>query len=544
MIQPGRILPQRANGMTLVEVLVALAISTVLMGAIASTILLAGHCLPDAASPLFRVLDASEALDRMAEDLQCARYITERTSRAITVITADRNGDGQCETIRYSWSGVSGQGLLRQVNGQAPATVCPNVQSLKLTFHTRDVTETVSGPGVERSEQTLLHNHEWDERSDYHVTSSKWIGQYFRPELPAGTLYWRMTRLQIRAEGEGPAATRVDIRRAGTDGIPTSESLGLETLWPGTLETWTQTHTIWVGDVEHVLPDEGLALVLWSWASAAEIEYERDAGTALLTSGDGGTSWTRHADRSLPLRIYGRITEPGPDKTITRRLVEAVDIQLQVGTDAGWSTRTAVGLLNAPETLSRVWESDFDADPTTADLDADGTGDWTVAGAGSFSAGALADGVWTATQVLATAPDDDFAELTTVELRFRGTASSAGPAWFRIHFDRDLSKVAPVLVSLQLESDGTQTLTLFGKPSGSERTALARVSGLDSGFQHVRLLLDPDDDTVNLRVNGSDRGTFGLPRYVPSSPLPVAAVWANSSGGAFDFVSVRLGDRP
>jgi hypothetical protein len=353
-----------------------------------------------------------------------------------------------------------------------------------------------------------------------------------------------MTRLQIRAEGEGAAPTRVDIRRARTDGTPTSDSLGLETLWPGSLETWTQTHTVWVDDVDNVLPDEGLAVVLRSWASAAEIEYERDAGTALLTTGDGGKSWMRHEDRSLPLRIYGRITQPGPDKTVTRRLVEAIDIQLQVGSDAGWSTRTAVRLLNAPEILSRVWESDFDAEPTAADLDADGTGDWTVEGGASFSAGALNDGVWKATQVLATAPDNDFSDLTTVELRLRGTSSSAGPVWFRIHFDRDLSKVAAVLLSCQLESDGTQTLTLFGKPSQSEMTALARVSGLYGGFHHVRLVLDPDDDTANLRVNGHDRGTFALPRHVPSSPLPVAAVWANGGGGAFDFVSVRLGDRP
>ncbi len=531
-----------ARGFSLVELLVSLGVSTVLMAAIGSTILLAGHSLPDAGSGLYRVLDASEALDRMSEDLNCARYLTERTATSIAAVVADRTGDGQLDTIRYSWSGLQGDPLLRQVNDQPAAPVAAGVHNFRIGYKTRTIQESYSGPGQEQSEKYLGGMSKDEERDEFEIEPDEWIGQYFRPDLPPGTLSYRLTRLTWRGKRGGNGSAIFELRPADEDGLPRSKVIQSFTISPGSLNTWTQTHTIWLSGGDAFLPDAGFVMLFKAVAAdAAIVQIDEEAGSGLIQSDDPGGSWTRHDGMSLPYSVYGRVRLAGPDKSVTRSLVEAVEVQIQLGTDAASSIRTTLGLLNAPEQLSAVWETDFDADPTAADLNADEQGDWSVRGAGSFSGSSLSNGTWSASQTLDTSPSNPFDSFTTVDLRCRDTSSAAGGALFWINFDSHLGRYAPVCLTVELQTDGTQTVTLFNKTDNSTSLVLARIPGLETGMLHLRLLLDPDDDTVNLSIDGEDYGTFGYSSFVPPSADHFATIGATGSGAVFDAVSVRMG---
>ena len=103
---------------------------------------------------------------------------------------------------------------------------------------------------------------------------------------------------------------------------------------------------------------------------------------------------------------------------------------------------------------------------------------------------------------------------------------------------------APVWVSLQLQPDGTQTLTLYRKPDDSQNIVLARLTDLDSGFVDVRLLIDPAADTVNLRVNGADFGTYPYSTYSPGVTQlsrKFVSIGPSGSSAEFDAIAIRVG---
>ena len=107
---------------TLAELIVSVAIMAVLVGGMASAILIAGHALPDDENPSEKLVKATNIVDRIAGELLYATSIAEVTANAVTFTVADRNhGDPGPETIRYDWSGTAGDPLSRQYNERAAA---------------------------------------------------------------------------------------------------------------------------------------------------------------------------------------------------------------------------------------------------------------------------------------------------------------------------------------------------------------------------------------------------------------------------------------
>ena len=131
-------------------------------------------------------------------------------------------------------------------------------------------------------------------------------------------------------------------------------------------------------------------------------------------------NWSYYDSLALLHDIRGKYMSPGATQTATRRYVPTVRIALQAGGDSQARVDSTARPVNAPEALSAVWESEFNTDPTTLDMNGDGLGDWAPA-TGTFDPAGVSGGIWNATSNLVTAPDNDFTQLTTVELRFRCT---------------------------------------------------------------------------------------------------------------------------
>jgi hypothetical protein len=74
----------------------------VLMAALMSCLLIAGHALDEDRIISVSQLRAGETLDQVLVDVQDAMSFSERTANAVTFKVPDRTGDELPETIRYS----------------------------------------------------------------------------------------------------------------------------------------------------------------------------------------------------------------------------------------------------------------------------------------------------------------------------------------------------------------------------------------------------------------------------------------------------------
>jgi hypothetical protein len=199
-----------------------------------------------------------------------------------------------------------------------------------------------------------------------------------------------------------------------------------------------------------------------------------------------------------------------------------------------------VSLLNRPELLSTYWRTDFSSDPTTGDINGDNTADWAVTGGGTFDTTKLINGIWYATGALETRPFNDFTTTTTIEARCRNTTVGGNGAVIHINADRQAGLYAPLLVYVQRQSDGTQTLSLHGKTSDSTTKQLFARQKLSSDFVRFRITVLPQYDVVNLAINDEDQGTFTYPIYTAASTTDrYLTMYADTSLAEFDYVEVR-----
>ncbi len=552
----SRIAPRRAltrgcvrGGLTLVELLVSSAATAILLGAMASAVVLASRALPQNSGAPGGVVDAGDFAERVSSELLHAVYITERTASAVTFTVADRNGDGSPERIRYAWSGKPGDPVTRQYNNGAAVTILPSVYQFALGYDTKSVAEQYPGPPVESSEVEFSHHLGLTGLKDVSVDKNHWIGQYLQPRagvLPVGVLSWRLTRVLVRAKRNDttPNLTQVQIRTANADMTPTTTVLEEQTLDEGSLTDAWQSKEIAFSGVSGLSPGTGVCLVLKydGAGTSAKIQYDDDSlDPGLLWTGSAGSPWTYYAAKSMQYYAYGKASIPGPTQSLTRQYVTDVRITLQVGADADARLDTAIRALNAPEALSAVWSLDFNTDPTTLDMNADGVGDWVRRDGQPFNPATLVSGVWQADSTLDTRPLNDFTQPITVDVRFRNTSVGGNGAVFWINADWSGGTFAPIFAYLQLQADGTQTLSVYHKLNDSTSVRLMSVPGLSSGFVDLRLLIDPGYNTVNVKVGGTDKGTYTFNAFTASNSDRFATVLPWGSNAEFDSVRVRVG---
>jgi len=99
-----------------------------------------------------------------------------------------------------------------------------------------------------------------------------------------------------------------------------------------------------------------------------------------------------------------------------------------------------------------------------------------------------------------------------------------------------------VYASLMLQTNGTQMLIIYTKTDASTSLPLRTITGLTNGFVRLRLVLDPDTDSVSISVNGSHKGTYAYAEFSYSGADRFASIFASGSDAEFDEVSIRVGD--
>jgi hypothetical protein len=164
---------------------------------------------------------------------------------------------------------------------------------------------------------------------------------------------------------------------------------------------------------------------------------------------------------------------------------------------------------------AKVWDLDFDSDPTLTDVNGDGVLDWVLRDASTFPIAELNGGVWRSeTRVaLDSRPLDDFDGRTVVDVRMRSVTLPGSPlgSVFWVNINENGPTFSALFVALALQTDGTQTLTLYGKTTPGVETPLATIPALPAALVDVHLDIDAPTLTVTLTVNGVDHGSHAIP---------------------------------
>ena len=537
------------RGLTLVELVISFVLAAILLVGMTSAMVLATRALPENAGAVDAAVNTGDVMRNLSNELRNAICITENTATAVTFTVADRDGDGSPERIRYTWSGTAGQPLTRQYNSAAAVTVLDNVQQFALTYDVTRATEEYPGPPVEGSEVELNHFDASVNSAEFNVTNTKWIAQYFKPSaalLTPDVVSWRITRAYIRARRFDLSFqdTRVQIRTANADHTPTATILDEQILNEWSMGTTLYWRDFTFDNVRGLSPVAGACLVLKcdSSGTSARILYDNASGSDRVTTSDSGSSWTVDAGKAMLYYAYGTISVDGPTQAVTRQYVTGLHVALRTGTDSDARLDTNIHTLNTPELLTAFWQLDFSANPTTLDLTRDGTADWVRRDGQAFNMASLAGGVWQADSTLDTRPLNDFTGITTANVRFRNTTVGGNGAVFWINADWSGGTFIPLFAYLQLQADGTQTLTVYCKQDSTTAVSLVSLAGLPSGFVNLRLVIDPGYDTVNIKVNDANAGTFTYTPFAQSNSDRFATVQASGSSAEFDSVSIRIGE--
>ncbi len=344
------------KGLTLIELLISMAITTVIMLAIGSSMLIATRALPDADSPANAVITASEIAEQLAAELQFAVTFTERTATAVEFTVADRNGDETPEIIRYAWSGISGDPLTRQYNAGTIVKVLDSVQEFNLSYDTETISEQTTSKN-ESAETLLAEYNSLDVWYNPESQQNLWPGQYLMPSLPDDTISWKVTKVacNIAKSAKVDGEVSVELQLPTAQNVPDGVMLESWTLLESTLTADYERQEFAVSNVSGLSPDQGICLVFrWVAGNLACIIQGQNQNIKpengnLVESTDQGASWSSYTNRTLLYALYGTVTTPGEPEIQETYYVRAVQIKIRKGNDQQSAVYTGTNVLNKPE---------------------------------------------------------------------------------------------------------------------------------------------------------------------------------------------------
>ena len=363
--QPGR------SGFTLLEVVVALSIISVLLASLGSVVVLASRAIPSTASAAGTGAASAAALDQMVSELKFATGVVAKTSTAIEFKVPDRTGDGNADTIRYEWGGIAGGPLVRTFNGVA-ANLLANLDQFSLVYQsTPHTTSTSTTTTWDSGEVQLAGFTAWSgitpTQSTTALSTTTWAAERFtidRVSLPADTTKLTISRISLRlkkpAAGTAGATISVHLPSAAGASTPVATTLGT----PFSVPAASMSTTIgWVdatfsdvsfNDISNqsfVIVAKGIA------ASSATIQYLTSASAPADNgiyrySSNSGSTWLPSSNlnyNDAPFAVYGsyqrKTTSTG---NVTTYTLDSVSISLTPSGRGATRLDTSVETLNEP----------------------------------------------------------------------------------------------------------------------------------------------------------------------------------------------------
>ncbi len=529
------------RGYTLVELVVGMAVSSILLLAMGSTVFMAVPAMPNPQKDPPASVLAGNILNQLAEELGTALSVTQLTATTIAFTVPARGTDTIPERIRYSWSGTPGGPLTRQYNGGTVVTVAPSVNLFALTPSSMSVQETYPGIATESvSASLLVNNSASNGLGDQNVQSNQSLGQYFNPVVGSGVYGWRATSVQFMAKTHSvPGVTLVQVQPGNGTLTPTGTILSQSTLTNAMMSTSYTWQSFSLAQQPRMAPGSAMCLVLQDQTGNTSATVQQNNGAGSLQT-NGGGQWSYNAGNALYSQLYGTLTTSSSSQYCNASYLTTLGIQLQLS-PAAVIQQTSAAMPNHPELLSTKWELTFNQNPTTVDVNGDGILDWVVDGGGTFNMASLGYLVWTTSGTfLDTAPANNFATTTVVDLSWQNTSMGGNGATFSINALRSSSTCAPLLVYLALQADGTQTLTVNEQIAGGSLQNLITIPGLPSSLVDLHLIIDPVSKGICVNANSVYYGTFPLSLVSTSNSAAFASIGASGSTANFTYARIRV----
>lgn len=304
-------------GFSLVELVLAMAVSGILVGAMAAALITASSSLERGEGAFASDRATGEALSDLQADLAEATEFFERTGTSVWFGVPDRNGDGVAEHIRYSWSGKVGDSLLRSTNGGPAGVILADVRELDFGFITRaGPTQTVSAERLIAG----LTSHAGATEAAFTVTDTVWNAQIVRPSFTADAVSWKATRIRarLRLSGAADSWTRFSIVAVGSDGIPSGTVYATAEIKESTLGSSLRFDEILFASCEPIPANQPVAIVVRgvvAAAAACDIAYLATATPTLpfnmwrSTSSNSGATWQGYGQSQCTVfEVYGTVT--------------------------------------------------------------------------------------------------------------------------------------------------------------------------------------------------------------------------------------------
>jgi len=347
----------RQKGLTIVELLVSIAITSVIMLAVGSSMMITTAAMPDVDGPANALITTSEIAEQLANELQYAISINNRSTSMVEFTVADRDGFATPETIRYEWSGTPGDPLTRQYNSGSVVEVLDAVQEFNLSYDLETINDEVM-PQYESAETLLIGYSSTVNLADYQLRPTQWYGQYFHPSLPGDAVSWKVTRIEffVKVDGQPTGDWRVQLQLPTAGDLPSGDVLEQKRFLEETVnESMYLKQQFTFSDMSGLSPQQGLCLVLKPVSgSYPGLLWGQDGGVStpnsyLVRSYDSGSSWSARTDESLLFSVYGTVTTSGQPTIQNTYYVKAVRIKIRTGADEQSIVYAGVMCLNRPE---------------------------------------------------------------------------------------------------------------------------------------------------------------------------------------------------
>lgn len=310
-----------SSGLTLIEVVVALAMFSLVALALESALMLATKAIPNAQSANASFLAGAKVNDQIASELFYAQNFTEMTARSITFTVADRDNDSAPETIRYAWSGKAGDPLTRQYNANPAVNVLDNVQEFALAYDKR----AVKSPSTytEGPEQQIYSSGKGLLGGGATVDSSNFIGEAFpAPTWSSDVVFWRVTRVRFVAQqsGGGGDAFRVQVRPQNAGGLPISAVADQVNVLESSLPTSFGNCDVVFSGAATLSPGDAVCIVFRFARGTAPLNVWTNnlslallSGTELVSTSNGGASWSGNTLRAVAMTVWAAGSTKDPD---------------------------------------------------------------------------------------------------------------------------------------------------------------------------------------------------------------------------------------
>ncbi len=340
-------LPNR-RGYTLAEMMISLVIMSIILLGSQAAVMVSSKAIPDGRSNTSLVVASANTMDTFSTEIMYALSFSVMSANTVEFMVADRDKDGQPETIRYSWSGTAGTPLTRTYNGGTPVTVASKVQQFQLAYDKRatPLPATVS----EGSETLLAYYDSAYSSDDQSVKSDKWPSQYFVPNLPGNTVSWRISRLWVQAKRKNNALGQTNVQiRPMLDGVPSTVVYDEVPMMESNLSSSYQWVENTFSNAGPFGPSASICFVL-KWISDSEscqVQYRNYSifvpSNYMITGKDG--NWGTSKD-IMQYYVLGYVSTPNPI-SYTYNLT-GVRCSFNAAGNSASTLNTTVRILNEP----------------------------------------------------------------------------------------------------------------------------------------------------------------------------------------------------